>query len=843
MCASSFKHAPPRKFFKKPSFIHVCITVAVAVVFWPLSAYAADENVFKPRVETNIRAGTERSILMTEAWFPLAQETDRLFYGDMRLMGDDRDNREWNFGLGYRAVNDTADAVMGVHGWFDRRRSKRGSVFYQVAGGFEYFSDDLDIRLNAYIPFNSEELYPIAAASTTPYLADTGIYYDSPGVLAEKPLHGFDVEFSIPVNALKGDMESFRVSAGGFAFKGDNVDGLHGFRLRAAADVTQNLEVGARFESDNQRGSQGFLEATLRLPFGSKTSAKTLGIRSRLDESPERDIDVITAARTAVPPQEGLAILNTNDNMAQRVFHVDNSQAVNGDGSIDNPFNNLADANTAANRAGDVIYINRGTGTSLRMDSGATLSLAQQSIIGSGTDFVYDGGRFTTSTGVNFNGTVLAPAGAAPVLTNTAGHGVTLTGEDTCVAGVTIENAFGHGIYAMPSTGSSMGNLMIKDVSLDNNNGDGLRVEASGAGSSLDAMVMNVDATGNENGMRFYAHDDASVSGSLARSVAANNTQHGVIFYDDSTAGSVNVDAGGGGRSTGRNSLYGNGMEDVALDLDGGTLFARNNWWGQASGPYQSLPAGALKPQIYYGAPLYDGLLVHLTFDSEWTSNTTAFDRSGNGYNGTLTGGVDLTDLVTGARGEGLNLNGTSDYVRVQGIAANMTQYTVMAMTAPDKTAGGSGDQNTYGFTLLSDGVPAGSGSYPVWVTLRNTEVVAHTFNTSNDSAGKITSGAGIANGTWHAVDVSSTKGGESTIYVDGAEAHSFNNPGNAGNWSNGNLYIGELRAGRGIYYDGVVDDVRVYNRILTDAEVAEIYRMNTDSIVNNGAYLAADPN
>src|SRR5690606_10542915 len=112
-----------------------------------------------------------------------------------------------------------------------------------------------------------------------------------------------------------------------------------------------------------------------------------------------------------------------------------------------------------------------------------------------------------------------------------------------CVAGVTIENAFGHGIYAMSSTGSSMGNLMIKDVSLNNNNGDGLRVEASGAGSSLDAMVMNVDATGNENGIRFYAHDDASVSGSLARSVAANNTQHGVIFYDDSTAGSVNVDA------------------------------------------------------------------------------------------------------------------------------------------------------------------------------------------------------------------------------------------------------------------------------------------------------------
>lgn len=841
MCACSFNDAPFCKIFKKPSFIQVCIAVAVTMAFVPLAARAADDARLKPRVETNIRAGTERSILMTEAWLPLAQENDRVFFGDLRLMGDDMDNREWNFGLGYREVNDAADAVMGVHGWFDRRRSRRGSVFYQVAGGFEYFSDDLDIRLNAYLPFNQEELYPIAAASTTPYLADTGIYYDSPGVLAEKPLHGFDVEFSIPVKALQGSMESFRVSAGGFVFKGDNVDGLHGFRLRAAADVTQNLEIGARFESDNQRGTQGFLEATLRLPFGAKASAKTLGIRSRLDESPERDIDVITAARTAVPPQEGLTVLNAADNMAQRVFHVDNSQAANGDGSVDNPFNNLADANAAADRAGDVIYINRGTGTSLRMDSGAVLSLAQQSIIGAGTDFVYDGGRFTTSTGMNFNGTVLIPAGAAPVLSNTAGHGVTLTATDTCVAGVTVENAFGHGIYALSSTGVNMSSLMIKDVTLSNNTGDGLRVEATGAGSSVDAMVMNVVATGNNNGMLFYVHNDATVTGSLARSVLSGNTQHGLVLYDDSTTGSVTVDAGGGGRTMGRNSLYGNGMEDVALDIDGGTFFARNNWWGQAGGPYQDVPAGGLKPQIYYGAPLYDGLLVHLTFDSEWTSATTAYDRSGNGYNGALSGGLNLADMVAGARGEGLDLNGTSDYVRVQGIAGSFSQYTVMALAAPDTTTGGNVDQAIYGYSLLSDGRPLGSTPYPLWVTLRSGEVVARTYNTNN--AGVVTSGAGIANGDWVAVDVSAVRGGASNIYVDGALSRSFTNPGNSSSWSGGELYVGELRAARGIYFNGVVDDVRMYNRILTAAEIAEIYRMDTTSTVDNGGYLTVDPN
>src|SRR5690606_13278327 len=78
-----------------------CITPAVA-----------EDKPLKPRVEANIRAGTERSILMTEAWVPLAQEKDRVIFGDMRLMGDDQDSREWNFGLGYREVNDLGDAVL-----------------------------------------------------------------------------------------------------------------------------------------------------------------------------------------------------------------------------------------------------------------------------------------------------------------------------------------------------------------------------------------------------------------------------------------------------------------------------------------------------------------------------------------------------------------------------------------------------------------------------------------------------------------------------------------------------------------------------------------------------------
>lgn len=57
-------------------------------------AWAGEE--LKGRVETNWRYGSERSILMTEFWVPFAQSEDSVLYGDIRMMGDDQDNREGN---------------------------------------------------------------------------------------------------------------------------------------------------------------------------------------------------------------------------------------------------------------------------------------------------------------------------------------------------------------------------------------------------------------------------------------------------------------------------------------------------------------------------------------------------------------------------------------------------------------------------------------------------------------------------------------------------------------------------------------------------------------------------
>ncbi|MCD8493925.1 MAG: LamG domain-containing protein [Alphaproteobacteria bacterium] len=43
-------------------------------------------------------------------------------------------------------------------------------------------------------------------------------------------------------------------------------------------------------------------------------------------------------------------------------------------------------------------------------------------------------------------------------------------------------------------------------------------------------------------------------------------------------------------------------------------------------------------------------------------------------------------------------------------------------------------------------------------------------------------------------------------------------------------------------YFTGRLDDIRVYNRSLSVNEIAELYRMNTTSVVNTGSALTSSP-
>lgn len=175
----------------------------------------------------------------------------------------------------------------------------------------------------------------------------------------------------------------------------------------------------------------------MRFPFSAKKSFREDGLRARLDESPERDVDIVTGAKATqqkVEYQQQVAAQATATGDAQRVLHVDNTAAAGGDGSKERPFNTLKAAE-AAMRAHDAVYVHRGDGTTTGQDQGIVIDKVGISLIGSGTKFVYDAGRFTAASGAGYSGVLLATKGRCAVITNVAGGGVSIEADRTHVSG------------------------------------------------------------------------------------------------------------------------------------------------------------------------------------------------------------------------------------------------------------------------------------------------------------------------------------------------------------------------------------------------------------------------
>lgn len=799
--------------------LRILVIIALPCFFWLAPAFA--DEPLQARVETNIRAGNERSIFMTEFWVPFAQSADAVFYVDLRMMGDNQDNREGNLGLGYRQTVGFKGfkGVAGAHGWIDRRITARGSAFHQLTSGVEWLGERFDVRLNGYLPLSDKREITIANANPQgPELVGTGIVVDTNGTVLEEPQGGLDLELGLELGQysefIRENTDRFQIYAGGYYFDGPSTENVSGWRTRFTADVTKNIQFGARFQRDDVRGSQGFLEATFRFPFGQKRSFRKHGVRARLDESPERDIDIVTN-EVIIDTGDRVQVLNTNTGAAQEVLHVDNSAAGGGDGSAENPFNSLSDAQ-AASSSHTIIYVNAGDGSDTNQDQGIALNQTGQQLIGSGVNFVYDNEKFTTANSSEpLGATVIAPATSAPVISNTNvnGDGVTVSADNITVAGIRV----------------------------DGSGRDGIKVIADGAGASAQNITIeSVTTQNNRQGIYIHATNGGSASARVQNAITTSNSQHGIAVYDDTTA-TFTADLGGGELgSTGNNVLAGNTLEDLAVEYDGRALSAQNNWWGQASGPDTDTPDIGIAPQIYYGAPINDGLVGHWTFDDEWTTNTTAYDRSGLGNDGTLQGGLSLADQVTGINGEALEFDGSNDFVEMGDVLDMGTNdWTIIAWIRTNNP--------NDGFYVSKSRAAAQNFRYGARVRSNGTSAPFFQGNGGADinwSNGSIL----IDDNNWHMITSvfdrdlnlsnyvnSVLDKGEDISHWDGLDVQS-NNPFRIGSYTASNN-VSRLRP-----FDGEIASVKILSRTLDASEISELYRMDTSSSVNTSSFLTSAP-
>ncbi|MFH1193653.1 MAG: LamG domain-containing protein [bacterium] len=207
-------------------------------------------------------------------------------------------------------------------------------------------------------------------------------------------------------------------------------------------------------------------------------------------------------------------------------------------------------------------------------------------------------------------------------------------------------------------------------------------------------------------------------------------------------------------------------------------------------------------------ADVTSGLVGHWTMDESDISGTTVYDKSGQGNNGTMTGTANAAGQINQAR----SFNGTSDFIDVgHGSSLDITQaisicgwFYMRGGAAGDwisKRPGGT-VYGLYGSTSLTM-VLSVNGA---WDTNMGTITIggntwAHACFTY-DSATR--TGIRYKNGAHDGTDV--VLSGKASYTID--------------SYSNTSVGMGT----NNYYMNGALDDVRIYDRALSSAEVTQLY-------------------
>jgi hypothetical protein len=190
-----------------------------------------------------------------------------------------------------------------------------------------------------------------------------------------------------------------------------------------------------------------------------------------------------------------------------------------------------------------------------------------------------------------------------------------------------------------------------------------------------------------------------------------------------------------------------------------------------------------------------------------------AQDTSGNGFHGTAT----AVSYVAGKVGaQAAQFDGSSSFVSIPSSVTG--DFTVALWMKTTDTAGSAGAQWWAGRGVVDGEVSGGAADW-------GTSVVSGKFVFGVGSPGgdvSVTSSTSVNDGQWHHVAATrDTASGAMQVYVDGVLRGSGVGPTGA-RTAPASLRIGGILTGVN-FLNGTLDDVRLYDRVLSASEVAEL--------------------
>jgi hypothetical protein len=226
---------------------------------------------------------------------------------------------------------------------------------------------------------------------------------------------------------------------------------------------------------------------------------------------------------------------------------------------------------------------------------------------------------------------------------------------------------------------------------------------------------------------------------------------------------------------------------------------------------------------LILAAPTYvglnSGLAAYWTFNGSDMANAIAYDRSGNGVTGTIVTGPKPT---IGKLGQALEIHSESSAVGFDEIAS-VTNLKSMSISAWIKL------NTTCSSVMFVITKAAGASAGCIFTCPNNiTKGLFFTRYMTSGAADRYMSDNSIAIGQWQHVLVtfaSSTLAADIHMYVNGVET-GYQSPHDGAGGILNDTGFGGGSLGDGI--NGALDDVRVYNRILSDDEIKRLYKIGS---------------
>lgn len=204
-----------------------------------------------------------------------------------------------------------------------------------------------------------------------------------------------------------------------------------------------------------------------------------------------------------------------------------------------------------------------------------------------------------------------------------------------------------------------------------------------------------------------------------------------------------------------------------------------------------------------------DGLVGWWKFDE--TSGTVAYDSSGNGNNGNLTNGPTWT---TGKIGGALSFDGVNDYVDLE-VGTKLSQKSLISVSLWIKPV-------EYKYAVLINQKKANSFGWAFKWRVSNEKLYFKIYGQSESSSAGLTYLKNPQLNAWsHLIAVIGQNSHK--IYLDSSINREINNS-LSFEASSGDVSVGSDKNLE--YFNGLIDDVRIYDRALSAAEVQALYNL-----------------